>query len=158
MKKSFKDLVAFQRAIDLVAVVYEITREFPADERFGLVSQLRRAAVGIPSSIAEGQGRLTFGEWRQHLSHARGSLFEVEAQFLAARRLHFIDDEGLAKVDAAIQGTGKALVGLIRWVMRKERSTPQPRNLGTAEPFNAAPTTRSPCPPARAPQTPSRQP
>jgi len=136
MKNSFKDLAAFQRAMDLMVVIYEITARFPAGERFGLVSQLRRAAVSVPSEIAEGQGRLTFGEWRQRLSHARGSLFEIEAQLLAAKRLHFVGDEELEISDRALRRTGNALVGLIRWVMRKERSTSEPRrNLGTAEPY-----------------------
>jgi len=87
MRKSFNELAAFQRAMDLVVIVYDVTSRFPSSEKFGLSSQLQRAAIGIISHIAEGQGRLTYGEWRQFLSHARGSLYEVEAQLLAARRL-----------------------------------------------------------------------
>ena len=78
--KSLHDLVAFQRALDLTEVVYRESSVFPSEELYGLTSQIRRAAVGVVSQIAEGHGRVTYGEWRQLLSQARGSLFEVEAR------------------------------------------------------------------------------
>jgi four helix bundle protein len=139
MGKSFHDLVAFQRAMDVVVVVYEVTSRFPSAERFGLVSQLRRAAVGVVSQIAEGQGRLTYGEWRQFLSQARGSLYEVEAQLLAAERLHFIRLDELEASIRVIKPAGKALAGLIRWVMAQQPSNratqaQQPSNRATQKP------------------------
>jgi four helix bundle protein len=129
MRKSVNDLAAFQRAMDLVVIVYDVTSRFPTAERFGLISQLRRAAIGIISQIAEGQGRLTYGEWRQFLSQARGSLYEVEAQLLAAERLGFIAAEELRTSMQSIQRTAAALGGLIRWVRAR-----QPGNSATRQP------------------------
>jgi len=96
MTTSFEDLHTFKRALDLMVSIYQLTKTFPSDERFGLTQQLRRAAVSVVSNIAEGQGRLSDGEWRQFLSHARGSLYEVQAQVIAAHRLEYIDLENIA--------------------------------------------------------------
>lgn len=143
MSRSFRDLIAFQRALDLTAEVYSVTADFPRAELYGLVSQLRRASVGVMSQIAEGQGRLSFGEWRQFLSQARGSLYEVEAEALGANRLHFVSDERLNVLENHINRTGRALNGLIEWVKKKEREcgalrtrprrvTSKPRDLVTS--------------------------
>ncbi|MGD0164524.1 MAG: four helix bundle protein [Candidatus Sulfotelmatobacter sp.] len=78
MGRSYKDLVAWQKSMDLVTGTYRATAGFPKDELFGLTSQLRRAAVSIPSNIAEGQGRLAEKEFRYFLGQDRGSLMEVE--------------------------------------------------------------------------------
>jgi four helix bundle protein len=72
MKRPYQDLVAWKKAMELVTKVYQATQQFPKDEMYGLTSQLRRAAVSIPSNIAEGQGRLTKGEFVQFLGNARG--------------------------------------------------------------------------------------
>ena len=114
----------------MVAVVYEVTESFPRREMYGLTSQIRRAALGVVSDIAEGSGRLTFGEWRKFLSDARGSLFEVEGQAIAAQRLAFLDATGHARIQREITRTAAALAGLIRWVRTKERPR-QPDNLKT---------------------------
>ncbi len=90
---SYRDLIAWQKAVQFVVAVYRVTASFPRDELYGLVSQLRRAAVSIASNIAEGQGRLTEGEFRQFLGHARGSCFEVETQFHIARDLGYLSQE-----------------------------------------------------------------
>jgi four helix bundle protein len=134
MSKSIHDLAAFQRALDLVEAVYQVSSVFPREERFGLTSQIRRAAVGVVSQIAEGHGRITYGEWRQLLSQARGSLFEVEAESILAQRLTFIAAEEFERIDREIRKTGKALVGLIRWVQKKERETARPRDRETPKP------------------------
>ncbi|HEU4889367.1 MAG TPA: four helix bundle protein [Thermoanaerobaculia bacterium] len=105
---TFEDLRAFQRALDLMVAVYETTEDFPRHELFGLTSQLRRASGSIVSNIAEGQGRLTFGEWRQHLSHARGSLYEVQAEVLASQRLKFLTPEA-AHLKKCIRIAGREL-------------------------------------------------
>lgn len=84
MSRHYRDLIAWQKAMELVKGLYPLTKQFPDDERFGLTSQLRRAAVSVPSNIAEGQGRLTSGEFKQFLGHARGSLFETETQLILA--------------------------------------------------------------------------
>src|SRR5881409_967472 len=82
--KSYKDLFVWQKSMALVKDIYRLTRIFPQDERFGLLSQLRRAAVSVPSNIAEGQPRHTSGEFVQFVSHAEGSLAELETQLLIA--------------------------------------------------------------------------
>ena len=92
MKQDFRDLVVWQRAIALVTEVYRATQSFPSEERFGLTSQLRRASVSIPTNIAEGQGRLTRGEFRQFLGHAKGSICEVETQLIIAQSLGYMND------------------------------------------------------------------
>jgi four helix bundle protein len=85
----YKDLIVWQKAITLVKRVYQVTSAFPSDERFGLVSQMRRAAVSIPSNIAEGQARHTTGEFIQGISHAKGSLAELDTQLTIAVELVF---------------------------------------------------------------------
>lgn len=90
MKQDFRNLVVWQKAIAFVSEIYRATASFPSDERFGLTSQLRRAAVSIPSNIAEGQGRLTRGEFRQFLGHAKGSICEVETQLVIAENLGYL--------------------------------------------------------------------
>jgi four helix bundle protein len=134
MSKTIHDLVAYQRAIELVVQVYEVSATFPRDERFGLTAQIRRAAVGVPSQIAEGHGRLHYGEWRQFLSQARGSLFEVETQAILATRLGFLADATHQNLAQSIRRTGKALVGLIKWVQKQERSAARPRDHETPQP------------------------
>ena len=135
MGRSYKDLVAFQRALDLLVCVYDVTATFPKQEMYGLVAQLRRAAVSVVSQIAEGSGRLTYGEWRQFLSQARGSLFEVEAQCLAARRLGLLHESAHPHIQRNIARTASALNGLIRWVQARSKhpTTGQPDNRTTAQ-------------------------
>jgi four helix bundle protein len=79
--QSYRDLISWQKAMDLAEAIYRETRTFPKQELYGITSQLRRAAISIPSNIAEGQGRRSTGEFRQFLGHALGSLLEVETQF-----------------------------------------------------------------------------
>jgi four helix bundle protein len=85
----YRDLLVWQKGIALTKVVYEIARTFPGDERFGLVTQMRRAAVSVPSNIAEGQARHTTGEFIQFISHAEGSLAELDTQLTIAVELKF---------------------------------------------------------------------
>ncbi len=92
MKQDFRDLIVWQKAVAFVTDVYRATQSFPNDERFGLTSQLRRAAVSIPSNIAEGQGRSTRGEFRQFLGNAKGSLCEVETQLVIAENLSYLKE------------------------------------------------------------------
>ncbi|HUP63360.1 MAG TPA: four helix bundle protein [Thermoanaerobaculia bacterium] len=139
MSKSFRDLVAFKRALEVVVFVYEVSGRFPSREMYGLVAQVRKAAIGIISNIAEGNGRLTYGEWRQFLSQARGSLFEVEAQLIAARELKYIDEPDLSHAQKLIGGTGRALTGLILWVRKRELATAKPRHRATAQPAHRSP-------------------
>lgn len=91
--KSYKDLVVWQKGLILVKQVYQLTRAFPTDERFGLVSQMRRAAVSVPSNLAEGHARNTTGEFIQFISHAEGSLAELETQAILSTELGFCSAE-----------------------------------------------------------------
>jgi four helix bundle protein len=95
VKQDFRNLVAWQKAIAFVTDVYRATQSFPNEEKFGLTSQLRRAAVSIPSNIAEGQGRLSRGEFRQFLGQAKGSICEVETQPIIAQNLGYLTEPGL---------------------------------------------------------------
>ena len=87
--RSYKDLVVWQKGIALAKIVYGITRGFPSEEKFGLIAQMRRAAVSIPSNIAEGQARHTTGEFIQFISHAEGSLAELDTQLILSIELLF---------------------------------------------------------------------
>lgn len=113
MGKSYRDLIAWQRAMDLVTEVYRITASFPREEMYGLSSQLRRAAVSIPSNIAEGQGRRGAAEFRHFLRQACGSLMEVETQILIAERLGYCSSEQANKLLETAAEVGRILNGLI---------------------------------------------
>src|SRR5256885_4209425 len=126
MPKSFRDLEAFQRALNLLVDIYEVTAGFPRHELYGLTSQLRRACVGVTSQIAEGQGRVTNGEWRQFLSQARGSFFEVESQVIVSHRLAFLDEGAAHRLQMRIRRNGKALPRLIRNLKEREATARKP--------------------------------
>lgn len=116
----FEDLIAWQKSYQLVLDVYEATSGFPADERFGLTSQLRRAAVSIPSNIAEGFGRQTRGDFLRFLDMARGSAHEVETQLRLAHDLSFINQPQILEQVAEVQ---RILNGLIASLRRKSPDT-----------------------------------
>ena len=97
--KSFRDMVVWNRSIELCVAVYEFTRTFPSDELYGLRSQLRRAFVSIPSNIAEGCGRRSTGELVQFVGMARGSNFEVQTQLVIATKLNFGTPSALVQCD-----------------------------------------------------------
>jgi four helix bundle protein len=123
---TFEDLDVFKRALDLMADVYRITKNFPGDERFGLTQQLRRASISAVSNLAEGQGRLTNGEWRQFLSQTRGSLFEMQAQLIAARRLEYLDETQYRQLRSAVRRVAEPLKGLIEFVVRPKAAAHPP--------------------------------
>ena len=87
----YQELLVWQRSMDLVAKVYRLTATLPAAEQWGLIAQMRRAAVSVPSNIAEGYGRQSTGEYRHHLSIGRGSLLELETQILLCVRLQYLN-------------------------------------------------------------------
>ncbi len=92
--RSYKDVVVWQKGIALAKLVYQLTKNFPSEEKFGLVAQMRRAAVSIPSNIAEGQARHTTGEFIQFISHAEGSVAELDTQLILSIELKFCRDVG----------------------------------------------------------------
>jgi len=89
--KSYKDLLVWQKGIKLVKEVYLLTGQFPSEEKFGLSSQMRRAAVSVPSNIAEGQARRSSAEFNRFLSISQGSLAELETQLIISTELNFCD-------------------------------------------------------------------
>ena len=109
----YQDLRAWQKAIELVEGIYELTARLPQEEMFGLKSQMRRCSVSIPSNIAEGQGRATRGEFQQFLGHARGSLYELETQIVIAGNLGYVDDSHRDRVLAESRDLGRMLNALI---------------------------------------------
>jgi four helix bundle protein len=111
--RHFKDLIVWRKAMDLARKVYEVTTKFPTDERFGLISQMRRCAVSIPSNIAEGQARGSAGEFKHFLGIARGSLAELETQSQLAEELGMLAETPHAEVNSSIQEVGRMLNGLI---------------------------------------------
>ena len=113
MGRSYRDLVAWQRAMDLVTEIYRATASFPRDELFGLTSQVRRAAVSVPSNIAEGQGRLSHKEFHYFLGLARGSLMEVETQLQIAANLGYLSPKETATLLKDTAELGKILNGLL---------------------------------------------
>ncbi len=92
MAQHYRELVAWQKAMDLVTHIYEVSKRFPDDERYGLVSQMRRCAVSVPSNIAEGQARNSKGEFLQFVGIARGSIAELTTQILISQRLGYLSD------------------------------------------------------------------
>lgn len=110
---SYKDLLVWQKSMELVAQVYRMTRELPAAEQWGLVSQMRRASVSVPSNIAEGYDRQATGEYRHHLSISRGSLLELETQVLLCEKLGYLAARSTQPVELEIQQLSKMLRSLI---------------------------------------------
>jgi four helix bundle protein len=111
--RSYRDLVAWQKAMDLVGEIYRVSVTFPKEEVFGLTSQLRRAAVSIPSNIAEGQAKSSRGEFQLYLGHSRGSLAEMETQIMIARNLNYLGEaEAVSLLEQAAE-VGRILNGLL---------------------------------------------
>jgi four helix bundle protein len=113
MGRSYRDLSAWQKAVELVLLVYRITGSFPREELYGLTAQLRRAAVSVPSNIAKGQGRRLPKEFRRFLRAAAGSLMEIETQLIIAHRLGFMDKDILSGILENTNEVGKVVNRLI---------------------------------------------
>ena len=109
--KNYQELIAWQKAVGFVEAVYLASRTFPREEIYGLTSQIRRAAVSVPSNIAEGQGRRTTLDFLRHLSIAYGSLREVETQILIAGRLRYLNSETIDQMMRLASEVGKLLNG-----------------------------------------------
>ena len=111
---NYKELKVWQKAIDLAEMIYQITGNYPREEKFGLISQLRRAAISVASNIAEGAGRNTDGEFRQMLGIAYGSICEVETQLILSDRMAIIDKSEFEKLSNEIATIQKMLYALIK--------------------------------------------
>ena len=127
--KSYRDLIAWQVAMQLVEEVYTITKTFPKEELYGLTQQLRRAAVSVPSNIAEGHCRNWRREFVHHLSIAHGSLAEVETQIEIARRLGYLTSEQVTSIGDIAAEPGRIINGLMNSL---EKLAPGPRPLAPA--------------------------
>ena len=114
MNDSFKDLVVWQRAVQMSLSIYKLTSSFPASERFGLTNQLRRASVSVASNIAEGYGKSSKGEYMSYLGHARGSNGEVQTQLVIAKGLGFGLAESLHQAESLSNEVGRMLVVMMR--------------------------------------------
>jgi four helix bundle protein len=111
--RSFCDLVVWQKSLDPAVRIYGLTRNFPREELYGLTSQIRRAAVSVSSNIAEGQGRLSPGEFRQFLGIARGSNFELQTQLEVARALGMGEAKTIDEAVALSHQVGKMIYGML---------------------------------------------
>ena len=117
--QSYRDLIVWQKSVELVLEIYRATQDFPKAETYGLVSQLRRAAVSVPSNIAEGRARLSTGEYKQFLGHARGSLMEIETQVLISQKLGYMNSGQSDILLNRATEVGKFLNGLLNSLNRK---------------------------------------
>lgn len=111
--KNYKQLIVWQKSIDLTELVYKLTSRFPKEEVYGITSQIRRCAVSVPSNIAEGQARSSAAQFKHFLSISKGSLAELETQFIIAERLKFISTEDSEIFQNQVNEVGKLLNGLI---------------------------------------------
>ena len=116
--QSYKDLNVWQKGIELAKLIYTLTGRFPVEEKFGLVSQMRRAAVSIPSNIAEGQARRTTGEFIQFISHAEGSVAELNTQLILATELHFCSNDAAQPASELMEHLRRMLNGLRRKLIK----------------------------------------
>ena len=113
MAQSFRDLAVWQKAMQLTVNVYELTKAFPREELYGLTSQVRRAAVALPSNVAEGHGRLNRREFRQFLGIARASNCELQTQLELARRLGYGNPNDIQQSEKLSHGVGRMLYAII---------------------------------------------
>jgi four helix bundle protein len=111
--RHYRDLTVWQKAMDLAKAVYRETETLPTNERFGLQSQMRRAAVSIPSNIAEGHGRLNDGHFRQFLAISRGSLFELQTQLELASGLKFLNETRVDELMKQCEEVARLINGLV---------------------------------------------
>ena len=112
--ETYRDLIVWQRSMELVTLVYQETRAFPKEELYGLTSQVRRCAVSIPSNIAEGHGRLTRADYIRFLGIATGSLFELQTQLQIAVNLGYLTEKNYQRSEAVSLEVERMLSSLIR--------------------------------------------
>jgi four helix bundle protein len=115
-----ESLDVWKTAVEFVVNIYKLTETFPKEEKFGLTSQIRRAAVSIPANIAEGAARTSPKEFMHFLSNAQGSASEVETELLIAQRLGYFSGDDHTKMRAATEDIGRMLTGLRNYLKHKE--------------------------------------
>jgi four helix bundle protein len=114
MNQPHKNLEVWKKGIGIAKLIYQVTEKFPKDEKFGLIAQMRRAAVSIPSNIAEGAARHTSKEFTQFLHNAQGSLSELDTQIIIAHELGFIKNEERESIEKELAHENKMLTGLMK--------------------------------------------
>jgi len=114
--RSYRDLEVWKLSIDFVKKVYQVTYNFPASEKFGLINQIRRATVSIPSNIAEGQGRNSSKEFKQFLAISLGSLAELETQLIIAKEIDYLTQNGLDALLSPLDRIRKMIKGLSKGI------------------------------------------
>jgi four helix bundle protein len=117
--RGYRELIVWQKAMDLVPKVYELAKKLPKEELYALSSQIRRAVISIPANIAEGQARQHPAEFAQHLSIARGSLAELDTLLLAAEKLGYLEEENLEAVSPLMIEVRRLLQGLIQSIRNR---------------------------------------
>ena len=117
--RAHENLDAWKKAIEFVVAVYRQTEPFPKDERFGLTSQIRRAAVSIPANIAEGAARSSDKEYLHFVSIAQGSSSELETELLIAQKLGFLSEENYFELRQELESIGRLIIGLSNYLKRK---------------------------------------
>lgn len=122
--KNYKELRVWQNGVDLAELVYRVTSNFPQDERYGLTSQMRRAAVSIPANIAEGKGRESLNDYLHFLAISRDSLLELETHLVIAARLQFVSQEQTRLLQLKIEETIRPLNAMITTLKNKRPSKP----------------------------------
>ena len=130
-QSSYKDLIAWQKGMQLVVAIYDATDGFPSHEQFGLTSQLRRAAVSVPSNIAEGKAHFSNRDFVRFLRHARGSLAEIETQVLIAQQRQYLHLETATHLTQQLDELGRILSGLINSLKGHEQT--RDSGLGTQD-------------------------
>ena len=110
--KDFKDLIVWQKAMDLVVEVYNLVKKLPKEEQFALSDQMRRAVISIPSNIAEGRGRYSIKEYNHFLSVAKGSNAELETQLLLCVKINYLNNSDIERAFGLIKEVGKMLTSL----------------------------------------------
>ena len=125
MAESYRDVIAWQKSMTLVTEVYRVSANFPQREMYGLTRQVRKAAVSVPSNIAEGKGRQTKKDYLQFLYRARGSSLEVQTQLEIARNLEFLDASALESIIEQAAEAGRVLNGLISNVAKQLARPPK---------------------------------
>ena len=119
--RSYRELIAWQKAMDLVPLVYALVKRLPKEENYALGDQMRRAVISVAANIAEGQGRQHPKEFLQFLSMARGSLAELDTLLLAAQRLNYLTSEQMVTTDALLLEVRRVLQGLMQSIQRRVR-------------------------------------
>ena len=117
---SYRELIAWQKGMQLVTDVYAVTRLFPREEVYGLTSQIRRAAVSVPSNVAEGHGRATNRDRQYFITAARGSVLELQTQIEIARNLGYLEESSSAKLLQSADEVGRIINGLLRSLKTKD--------------------------------------